>query len=137
MKKVLYIFFKSYYFSFEKVIIKLDIVALAVVKYITCHKFHVFFLFFFRLASGVWPHKGRMKFPSSVQCFFFCFFFQIGLWCMASQRKNEISYQCPKQPGQLLCHVTHHHCYVMKCDFVTMNAKFLPSTILNGIKYVE
>ena len=34
-----------------------------VVKYITCLKFHDFF----RLTSGVWPHKGRMKFPSSVR----------------------------------------------------------------------
>ena len=25
----------------------------------------------------------------------------------------------------------------MKCDFVTMNPRFLPSTILNGIKYVK
>ena len=25
----------------------------------------------------------------------------------------------------------------MKCDFVTMNARFLPSTILNGMKYVK
>ena len=25
----------------------------------------------------------------------------------------------------------------MKFDFVTMNARFLPSTILNGIKYVK
>ena len=57
---------------------------------------------------------------------------------MASQRKNEIPQQCPKQPEKLLCRVTHHHCNVLKCDFLTMNARFLPSTIiLNGIKYVK
>ena len=59
-----------------------------------------------------------------------CFFFSIDLWCMASQRKNEISWQCQKQPEKLLSHVFHHHCNVLKCDLVTMNARFVPSFLL-------
>ena len=72
------------------------------------------------------PCSCKIRYLPQVSCFFFVFFFRLttGVWC-------------PKQPGKLLCHVTHHHCNVMKCDFVTMNARFLPSTILNGIKYVK
>ena len=54
---------KMYYFSFEKVIIKLDMVVPCSCKIYYRHKFHVFF----RLTSGAWPRKGRMKFPSSVR----------------------------------------------------------------------
>ena len=66
MKKVVVdIFFKKmYYFSFEKVIIKLDMVVPCSCK---IHYLPQVFMFFFRLTFGVGPHKGRMKFPSSVQ----------------------------------------------------------------------
>ena len=65
MKKVVVdnLFLKIYYFSFEKLIIKLDVV-------VPCScEIHYLpqVLVFFRLTSGVWPHKGRMKFPSSVR----------------------------------------------------------------------
>ena len=61
MKKVVVdIFFKKmYYFSFEKVIIKLDMVV---------------------------PCSCKIHYMPQVSCFF-----QIDLWCMASQRENEIS----------------------------------------------
>ena len=86
------------YFSFENVIIKLDVVV---------------------------PCSCEIHYLPQASCFF-----QIDLWCMASQRKNEISLQCPKQPEKLLCYVSHHHCNVLKYDFVTMNARFLPSFLL-------
>ena len=67
-------FKKTYYFSFEKVIIKLDMVVPCSCKINYLPQVSCVF-FFFRFTSGVWPHKGRMKFPSSVQsrqrnCFF-------------------------------------------------------------------